>query len=254
MATNFFDRIRGIFRVHADRSISRFETPDVLAEQSVMTSKATRDQVYQQLVKSKAAEVDGRQRAAKARSEAQTFRERAASRLQRGDRAGAELAMSEALQREQMATKLTADCESAGRVNAELSLSLARLDTEVADIGMQAVLTTSRYRQAEAIKGVAEARYGDPDHPRRGAREMLRSADERTAGIAATGQAVWEIGQAVPNAEFDPDDMASQVASELDALAPANGNALDAGQTVAGGGGSDDDNGEHEASMPADGN
>lgn len=231
MATGFFDRLRGVFRVHADRTISRLETPDVLAAQSVQASKANRDQVYRQLVASKAAEVEARQRAAKAVTEAKVYRERATARLGRGDRDGAEVAMREALQREQMAAKLNADCEQAGRVNAELSLSLARLDTEVADIGMQAVISTSRYRQAQAIKGVAEARYGDPAHPRRGAREMLRSADERTGSIAAQGQAVWEIGQALPNAEFDVEDVDTQVAFELDAIAARNESALGTGES-----------------------
>lgn len=255
MATGFFDRLRGVFRVHADRTISRLETPDVLAAQSVQASKANRDQVYRQLVASKAAEVEARQRAAKAVTEAKVYRERATARLGRGDRDGAEVAMREALQREQMAAKLNADCEQAGRVNAELSLSLARLDTEVADIGMQAVISTSRYRQAQAINGVAEARYGDPAHPRRGAREMLRSADERTGSIAAQGQAVWEIGQSLPNAEFDVEDVDSQVAFELDAIAARNESALgtgESGSSVAGASAAADVAGPADSAISAD--
>ncbi len=228
MATGFFERIRALFRVHTNRAISRYETPDVLAEQAVMASKSNRDQVYQQLVKSKAAEVETRQRARQAIEEAQVYRERAKNYLQQGNRAGAELAMSEALQREDMAKKLSADCEQAQRVNAELSLSLARLDAEIADIKMQSVITTSRYRQAEAIKGVSVARYGDPDHPRRGAREMLQTANEGTMRLASTGQAIWEIGQSLPNAEFGPDDMADRVAAELDTLSRGSSGELNA--------------------------
>lgn len=232
MSAGFLDRVKGIFRVHADRTVSRFETPDVLAEQAVLSAKGNRDQVYAQLVKSKAAEVEARQRSRQALQEAQVYRERARSRLQRGDRGGAELAMNEALQREEMAERLSADCEQAGQVNAELSLSLARMDSEIADVKMRSVISTSRYRQAEAIKGVAVARYGDPDHPRRGAQEMLETAEERTARLASTGQAVWEIGQALPNAEFSPDDRASQVALEIESMERGMTGALEAGATA----------------------
>ena len=213
-----WQRLRGVFRVHAERTVARLETPDVLADRAVHSVTRSREQAMRSLHAAKTEEIRLRHQIDGARQQAEVYRDRAATYLRADNRPQAKAQMVEAVRLEQLANALEAQLTSLQTVNGELLSRVEELRSQERQVGAQAALTRSRAATADALQGVATARFGDPRHPGESPREMLQRAADRVDTTAAAGEAAFEIGAAMPSVDSDVFDLDRLAGAELDAL------------------------------------
>jgi phage shock protein A len=218
MGEGIFSRLKGVLQVHADRAVSRAETPDVLADRAKRDAEKRRDEFRLQLTQSKQSEIQSRQRAVQAAKDARVWRERAAAKLAKSDQAGAQVCMQMALRLEDEAATENQNAEELAKVNAQLMVELTRFNSEVSAIESRARITNARYQQGRVMEALANARYGDPKHPRQSPKELLERAGNATEAVTAGAIANYEIGAAMSGDDLVDDEMQARVAMELDGM------------------------------------
>lgn len=238
-------RARSILRVRANQAVSHFENPEVLVRQAVLEIGDARREVYQQLHRSKTAEIAARSQVEQARSDAALYRRRAGGQVAVGDERGAEITMQRAMLKDYESETVATHLEQMADMNGRLETALVELDNQAQVISMLATIEQSRWHAAVASRAATEGRYGSPgsggDSPYSKLEDARRRANEIMAGAMATveiGQMLPDVNDSTPDFRYEAKLALAEVkgAAELGVGRDHVGAELTAGSDEAGGG------------------
>ena len=179
--------------------MSHFENPEVLVRQAVLEIGDARREVYQQLHRSKTAEIAARSQVEQARSDAALYRRRATSQLGAGDEHGAGITMQRAMLKDYEAETVAAHLEQMREMNEQLESALVELDNQSQVISMLATIEQSRWHAAVASRAATESRYGTPGSGGESPYSKLEDARQRANEIMAGAMATVQLGQLLPD-------------------------------------------------------
>jgi phage shock protein A len=216
-------------RVRANQAVAHFENPEVLVRQAVLEIGDARREVYQQLHRSKTAEISARSQVEQARSDAALYRRRAASQLATGDERGAGLTMQRAMLKDYESETVAAHLEQMREMNERLETALVELDNQAQVISMLATIEQSRWHAAVASRAATESRYGSPssggESPYSKLEDARRRANEIMAGAMATvqlGQLLPDTNDSTPDFRYDAQIALAEIKAS-EALGPGEG-------------------------------
>ncbi len=192
-------RVRSILRVRANQAVSHFENPEVLVRQAVLEIGDARREVYQQLHRSKTAEIAARSQVEQARSDAALYRRRATGQLATGDERGASLTMQRAMLKDYESETVATHLEQMREMNSQLESALVELDNQAQVISMLATIEQSRWHAAVASRAATESRYGSPSSGGESPYSKLEDARRRANEIMAGAMATVQLGQLLPD-------------------------------------------------------